>query len=418
MTAQVSKFWYYQQGTSMWPTQVNADGTMIRQAGSWEAKSDMSMGQVFVTGEFSAASIHHRLLAGLDLANKNYFADWGQKHALDTETQKFNVNNPNLGAPPNGYPRFDFTAPLEERAQKINGLMDQRYNGIYLQDELSAFENKVRLTLAGRYTYVKQSQYGGEPKSADHFTPRLGLSYSLDKNTTAYALYDQAFTPQSGRLSNGRAVKPLTGENREIGIKRDWVGGQWNTALSYYRIVKKHELIADPNAPANSGLSIELGEKKSEGIEFDIKGAIVRGLTLSANYAYTDSRISKLAQGIVSLKEGDILPGYASHTANAWVNYKLNRGRLKGAGASLGATYLGKRQTFWSKSPDPNQTLPNYFKLDGGLFWEKNHLKITANVFNVLDTYLYGGSYYSWLNAYYWQADPPRNIRLSIAYSF
>jgi len=421
VTAQASKFLYDQQGTSMWPTQVNGDGTIIRQVGSWEAKSGMTMGQVFVTGEFSSGLIHHRALGGLDLANKSYLADWQQAHPLDTETQKFDVNNPNLGEPPNGYPKFDFSTPLEERAQKNNGggLIDQRYSGIYLQDELGAFENKVRLTLAGRFTYVRQSQYGGKPpRVANRFTPRLGLSYSLDKYTTAYALYDQAFTPQSGQLSNGNAVRPITGENRELGVKRDWFGGTWNTALSYYHIVKKHELIGDPNAPVNSGLSIELGEKKSEGVEFDIKGSVARGLTLTANYAYTDSRVTKLAQGVTSLKEGGVVPGYATHTANCWMSYKLNRGPLQGTGASLGATYLGKRQTFWTQSPDPAQTLPNYLKLDGGLFWEKERLKITANVFNILDAYLYGGSYYSWLKAYYWQADPPRNIRLSIAYSF
>ena len=62
--------------------------------------------------------------------------------------------------------------------------------------------------------------------------------------------------------------------------------------------------------------------------------------------------------------------------------------------------------------------LPDYFKLDAGLFWEKDNLRITANVFNVLDKYLYSGSYYAWLNAYYWQTDAPRNVRLSISYNF
>jgi iron complex outermembrane receptor protein len=62
--------------------------------------------------------------------------------------------------------------------------------------------------------------------------------------------------------------------------------------------------------------------------------------------------------------------------------------------------------------------LPDYFKVDAGLFWERDNLRITANVFNILDEYLYSGSYYTWLNAYYWQTDPPRNVRLSLAYKF
>jgi iron complex outermembrane receptor protein len=112
------------------------------------------------------------------------------------------------------------------------------------------------------------------------------------------------------------------------------------------------------------------------------------------------------------------LPGYAKHTLNSWLNYKVQEGVLKGTGVSLGFTYLTGRETYWDPSPDPDQNLPDYFKLDAGLFWEKENLRITANVFNVLDEYLYSGSYYAWLNAYYWQTDAPRNVRLSISYSF
>ncbi len=56
--------------------------------------------------------------------------------------------------------------------------------------------------------------------------------------------------------------------------------------------------------------------------------------------------------------------------------------------------------------------------MDGGLFWEGNKLRVNANVFNVLDKYTYSGSYYSWINAYYWQADAPRNFRVSLTYRF
>jgi iron complex outermembrane receptor protein len=76
------------------------------------------------------------------------------------------------------------------------------------------------------------------------------------------------------------------------------------------------------------------------------------------------------------------------------------------------------RETYWDPSPNGGAVLPDYFKMDAGVSWEQDDIKITANVFNVLDRYLYSGSYYSYLNAYYWQTDPPRNVRLSFNYSF
>ena len=72
--------------------------------------------------------------------------------------------------------------------------------------------------------------------------------------------------------------------------------------------------------------------------------------------------------------------------------------------------------------------LPDYFKMDGGIFYAKDKYRITLNVFNILDEYLYSGSYYEqpailgdWNSlkpAYYYQTEPPRNIRLSISYRF
>jgi iron complex outermembrane receptor protein len=418
ITGQVARFIYDQQGSSMWPAAVNPDGTMFRATSSWEARSNMTMAQVFVNGEISTAAIRHRILGGIDVANKEYFADWGQYHMLDSAGAEFNTLNPYYGVPVNGYPRFDFSTPLEERAQAIGGLMDQRYTGVYLQDELGLMNNKVRLTLAGRYTYVKQSEWGDEPKDANHFTPRVGLSVSLDKSTSAYALYDQAFIPQSGRLANGDDVKPITGNNMEVGIKKDWAEGKWNSTLSVYRILKNNELTADPNSPPASGLSVELGQKRAQGVEFDLRGTVVNGLNLIANYAYTDSRVTEVTEGITDVEEGDIVPGYARHTMNGWLSYKIQEGVLKGSGVSLGLTFLSGRETYWDPSPDPDNNLPDYFKLDAGLFWQKDDLKVTVNVFNLLNEYLYSGSYYSWLNAYYWQTDAPRNVRVSIAYSF
>ncbi len=416
LIAQVSRFNYIQQGSSQWPAAVNPDGTILRAVSSWDAKSNMTMGQVFVNGSFETGTIKHRVLSGLDVANKEYFADWGQYHMMDSIGAAFDVNNPYDGMPVNGYPSFDFSTPLESRAVAVGGTIDQRYAGLYVQDELGFLDNKMRLTLAGRYTFVKQA-YGAASESGKHFTPRAGLSFSLSPQTSAYALYDQAFIPQSGQLSNGNKVQPITGNNMEVGIKSDWADGKWNSTLSLYRILKNNELISDPNSPPTSGLSVELGQKRSQGIELDVRGSITNGLNLIANYALTDSRVVEVNEGVTDIEEGDVIPGFAKHTMNAWINYQLQNGAWKGFGASLGFTYLAGRETYWDPSPN-GEELPTYFKLDGGVFWEMNRLKITANVFNILDEYLYSGSYYSWLNAFYWQSEAPRNVRLSVNYRF
>ncbi|RYE25288.1 MAG: TonB-dependent receptor [Sphingobacteriales bacterium] len=421
ITGQVARFIYNQEGSSAWPNTVFADGSMIRNIGIWDARSNMMMAQVFVNGEVETGSIRHRILGGLDMANKKYLADWSTGFDLDDSANRFvpGVSDVNsvIGYPNHLFDSLRNALPLEQRAYGGYGFQTQSYTSLYLQDELAFFGNKARLTLAGRYTDLRQA-YAGPDDKAKHFTPRVGLSVSVDKSTSVYALYDQAFVPQTGVMTSGAQVQPITGNNMEAGIKKQWFGGRWNTGLSVYRILKNNELIADPNQAPTSGLSIELGQKVSQGVEFDLKGTLARGLSLIANYAYTDSRVLKVAEGVTALKEGDVVPGFARHTANAWLVYRIQSGALKGFGIQGGASYLGDRQTYWEASPDPSQKIKDFVKVDAGLSWENDKFKVTANVFNLLNEYLYSGSYYSYSGAYYWQADPPRNFRLSVGYSF
>lgn len=416
LTAQAAYFKYNQVGYSSWPSAVNANGTIIRNVGIWDAESSMKLAQLFINGQAKTFGINHRILAGFDGGKKNYLADWGQSHDLDLASAPFDLNNPNYGFPQNGYPDFDRLTSLEQRAINAGGLMDSKYLSAYAQDELGFFDNRVRLTLAGRYTYVSQAAWGGAPDKAKKVTPRVGLSFSVDKTTAIYAVYDEAFTPQSGLIRNGGKVEPITGTNNEIGIKKDWFGGKWNTTLSAYRILKQNELTADPTNTPGQNFSVVLGEKRSQGIEFDLRGKITDGLTLIANYAYTDSKVTEVTPGVTGINVGDVIPGFAKHVSNAWLTYTLQNGALKGSGISVGFTYLADRATdTWSVGL---QKLPNYFKLDGGLFYERPKFKITGNAFNILNKYLFSGSYYEWLNAYYYQAEAPRNYRVSVAYKF
>ncbi|KQC01589.1 TonB-dependent receptor [Pedobacter sp. Hv1] len=425
-TAQFAYSKYLQNGTSSWPSSVFANNTVIRRIGIWDAESTMKLAQFFINGQATTGGIHHRILAGFDGGKKNYMADWGQGHNLDLPSSPFDLNNPNYGFPSNGYPNFDRGTPLLQRAIKAGGLMDQKYLSAYAQDELGFFENRVRLTLAGRYTYVSQSAWGGQPDKAKHFTPRVGLSVSVDKNTAVYAVYDQAFTPQSGFLRSGAAIEPITGTNYEIGFKKDWFDGKWNTTLAAYRIRKQNELTSDPFNKAGETFSIVIGEKRAQGIEFDLRGEITAGLRLIANYAYTDGKVTKVSDGVQGVFVGQVVPGFSKHTSNAWLTYTVQNGVLKGTGISGGFTHLAGRAMGTYSGSNSEQNLPNYFKLDGGLFWENKSLKITGNVFNILDKYLYSGAYYTnYWNApdynqavYSWQAEAPRNYRLSIAYKF
>lgn len=415
-TTQLTYINSYMLGSDIWPSSFNDDGTMIRNLVLWESSNVMKFGQVFVNGKFYTKTISHKILAGLDLGNKKYLADWAQSHSLDTSSNPFNINSTEYTLPSNKYGNFDITTPLSQRANP-GGTILQNYSGLYLQDELGFFNDNLRLTIAARYTNVTQSSYGRDEQKANKITPRLGLSYSIDNNTSAYALYDQAFLPQAGFFRNGGTAKPLTGNNFEIGFKRDWMNGKWNTTLSLYSIVKKNGITTDPNNDTTNGekFSIVLGKTRVQGVEFDLKGEITKGLNAILNYAFTENKV--IESNTPEYKVGSRIPGYAKHTVNGWLNYIFTEGDLKGFGLSFGGTYLGDRST-WSWGAEGALEMNDYVKFDSGLSWENTKVRFNLNVFNLFDRYLYSGSYYAFGDYYYYQAEAPRNWRFSIAYKF
>ncbi|AZB18885.1 TonB-dependent siderophore receptor [Chryseobacterium indologenes] len=422
LTTQLSYVNEYTMGSDIWLGKFISDTKFIRTLNFWEASNVMKFGQVFLNGYLKTGPVSHKILTGLDLGSKKYLADWSKSGPLDTEEKPFDLNAGTYTPPSAGYPKFDNQGKsLLERATPY-GTIEQEYTGLYLQDELGFLDDALRLTVAARYTNVKENSYGTKTE-ANRITPRIGLSYSIDTNTSAYALYDQAFTPQSGLFRDGTTAKPITGNSMEIGFKRDWFNGKWNTTLSLYNINKNNAISGDPT-DITGVFSILLGKTRVQGLEFDLKGEITKGFNAILNYAFTEN---KFTETTAKATKGDLVPGYAKHTINGWLNYTFTQGDLEGFGLSFGGTFLGGRSTWnWGSTNAPLQ-MNDYLKFDAGLSWENPQFRVGLNVFNVFNRYLYSGSSINFTMAdanntqrggYYYQAEAPRNFRISLAYKF
>lgn len=421
LTTQLAYFNYNQQGSSMWLSPVTPGvfvtegGDIRRYVGLWDALGQNKYAQVYVNGRFETKGVSHRLLGGLDAGLKEYFADWSQAHDLDVGDNLFNIYAQVYGKPGLSLPDFDRSADIRERGR--GGYSSQAYTGLYLQDELGFWRNNVRLTVAGRYTHVLESSGVNIKAKRDkqRFTPRIGISGSLDGYTSVYALYDQSFIPQAGILRSGEQPIPITGDNYEVGVKRDWLGGKLNTTLAIYRILRNNTTAADPANAAGESFVINIGQTTVKGVEVDVKGQLAKGLDMVLNYAWTDGEITKASEAAVSTV-GNKISGYARHNANAWLTYVFSQGVLKGVGVKTGVNYQGDRSTWTWTGATGLVALPDYFRWDGGFFWQSERVKVNLNINNILNQYLYSGSAYA--NYYYWQTEPGTNFRLGVACKF
>ncbi|KYP16048.1 TonB-dependent receptor [Flavihumibacter sp. CACIAM 22H1] len=339
------------------------------------------------------------------MSNKEYFHDWNQYAMLGLPT--FNVYKPVYGQ--GTILEVDRSKNIRERGVRYyNG-----YTGYYLQDEIGFWEDKLRLTLAGRITQLKTGDvYSGDFKRSK-FTPRVGLSYSIDANTAVYALLDQSFMENYGVDEAGRVFDPVTGTNMEVGIKRDWLNGKWNSAVTVYQINRDNVLAADPNKPNPAGGFFNTETKQeTKGVEVDIKGQLVKGLDVIINYAFTEAKVTDHPEKAAI---GTQVAGSSRHIQNSWLNYRLDRGKLAGFGISLGYQYQAKRSP-WFVFDGTENSLPDYFRLDGSISYQRKNIGLNLVVNNILNKYLYSGAPYA--NYFYWQAEPGTNVRFTVGYKF
>jgi iron complex outermembrane receptor protein/hemoglobin/transferrin/lactoferrin receptor protein len=110
---------------------------------------------------FTTGKVNHRLLIGADYERRK-----------EDATYILNGEYSDFGSMPNQYDD----------------------SGIYVQEEASAFEDKLVLQLGGRYdSFDREVKNGAEDYSNSHFSPRIGLSYECMDGLYLLANYSESF---------------------------------------------------------------------------------------------------------------------------------------------------------------------------------------------------------------------------------
>lgn len=419
--AQVAYFNFSMVANSTWANSVEENGDMQRSFSVADEVGENRFAQASVSGEEYTGSVRHRILAGVDMGNKKF---WGDFRTLGTlqfgEGKVFNVYNPIYSLPFGAMPAIDRSQSVKTRAGGSNYVSAVNYTSAYIQDELGFFNNKLRLSLAGRFTH---SETVGKTKGAEIkdnvFTPRVGLSYSIDKSTTVYGLFDQSFVPVPGADSSQNAFKPIKGVDVEAGVKKEWFDGKWVASATVYRIARQNSLV-NLGIKDSRGADVQeqLGETVTKGVEVDINGEVLPGLNATLNYAYTDSKISKEAPNATTKTVGNITPNTATHITNAWLNYRVGKGFLNGFGVTGGIQWMADR---YVGNATKVFSIPNYFRTDAGVSYLKGKYSVSLLVNNLLNDQqlLTAASIPTTATGFYnYIVEARRNFRMTIGYRF
>jgi iron complex outermembrane recepter protein len=255
-------------------------------------------------GRFATGSVHHHLLAGVDLI-------------------RFKEDSQNAGGTPAPIDVFDpvytgFTpTPFVEDPQST-----LRQTGVYLQDQMKIGR---WIVVAGlRHDQSVSGLAGSADESDNAVTKRGGLMYQLGNGLAPYVSYSESFTPIAGTNLAGERFKPLRGEQVEAGLKWEPVGSRTAYSAAFYELDEKFQRIPDPNNPLDQ---TQAGATHTRGLELEAIGRLLPQLDLAAHYNYTDLDSE--------------LEGLPTHQAAVWGTYRFDLEDLTGLRAGLGVRYMG-----------------------------------------------------------------------------
>ena len=297
--------------------------------------------------------------------------------------------------------------------------------GFYLQNQfkvgkLSALINLRYETFTDVFDYEQNEQ----KFETSAFVPRLGLTYEVTDNISAYATYLEGFQPHTNTVSLSPTAEgffwaasparfdPLESSLMEIGAKAEFMNGRLFANFAVFDITQSNILLGDTYDLDNLTTR---GEQRSRGFEMDVSGYVTPNLQLVVSYGYNDAEI---VEDAIEEFIGERLGGAPRHNANFWgrFNFGVNS-PLNGIGFGLGAQYVDERFTWYNPTYATDRVLlPSYTVLEAAVYYRPaaTNMQLTLKVNNLTDeTYWLGG-----LNPARLGPGAPRNLLLSASYRF
>lgn len=251
-------------------------------------------------------------------------------------------------------------------------------------------------------------------------TPYLGAVYDLNRNYSLYASYTDVFEAQTQRKLDGSYLDPKSGKAMELGIKGEWLDGQFDGSMAVFHSQQKGVATVARGADGNP-LYVRGDETvtayvngasgvTTKGFEIDFSGRITPSINVYGGYTFLSVR-NPNATG------ADDDP---KHLLRLNASY-----RLPGAWSRLtvgaGLTAQSKMRQVPTGTSHPTQGANVNIDLNGYTLFHamaryeiSKDLVATLNVSNLFDrTYFRQYGFYS--GAIYGE---PRTVRLNLKASF
>lgn len=325
-----------QDDNAVLPLGLQADNRTLDRffAGFRDNKTETYTTSLDLTGNFDTFGVQHNVLMGGDYFHFNNTGTMIDNFVFPS----IDIFNPIHGGTSTRDPADDFSYDSTEK-----------WFGLYFQDQMKLPYN-VHLLAGFRYDNAKiqaNDTFAGATTSINNqqerISPRFGLTWQPVKALSFYGNYVENFGVPNLFASglSGRPLRAETAQQWEAGIKTELLDGRFSATVAWFQLTKQNVATGHPDPTlAAKGFSVQTGEAQNEGIEIDITGEVMPGWNVIANYAYTESEITRAND----ITRGNRLPNVPKHAGNIWSTYAFQNEALRGLKIGGGVTLRGKRE--------------------------------------------------------------------------
>lgn len=384
--------------------EANIDDQIIRREyrKQYRANDEISLTLDFVY-DFDTGGIAHQFLFGGDFHNMETEYDYFRARYEADGVANLNIFTLNYGiTDPSTYDLTDMNRDGNKR---------QRMSA-YIQDKIQ-FSPSWALLVGARLDHFDEENKETLAEYSDSdISPRAGLIYTPSDNTTVYLNYSQSFNPvdpndfaEAGPVQ----LSPETGEQVELGLKQSWLDNRIMTTVAVYQIDKENLVIANPDYiegenDATEPALINFGLVESEGAEFTLVGDLTDAISVTANYAYNDTRIA--SGETANTYDGTRLANTPRHQAGLWTRYAIDS---IDSSVAFGVDYVSEQRSLDGQKVKP------YTVFDASWTTSWDDLLLSINVRNLFDK-VYAVSGFSERNGHF--PGEPREIVVQLSYDF
>ncbi|MBC3538804.1 TonB-dependent siderophore receptor [Rufibacter sediminis] len=316
---------------------VNQVTIFNRSIGHNQARVDKtSVFQMDLVGvDVETGFLKHTLQAGFDYRTINLTQPIFNTLAID----QINVLDPATitNTLPSATPNFTKTGGTQSFDTRV---------GLMFQDVIQVTP-WARLYGSLRYSTTQtNSPEGSRIERSNYWNPLGGVVFTLKEGLNLFGSYTNSTNPRSASVvdANGNTLGAERIDQIEAGIKSSWLNDRFRANLTLYKINNKDMnlevfRVDEAGAVVPTGYFTKGGNDERKGVEVELTGRILPNLELVTGYAYIDAQYKEHTTFV----PGSSPNNTPKHTFNAWANYSVLVGALRGANIGVGAYYLGKR---------------------------------------------------------------------------